>query len=111
MCWSSGAFSPRQAIRRGALTCCAPKQFGYSSRTFLNCVKVGHLVRDLACGLSIGGQAVRNRALLAPMAGITDRPMRRLAARYGAGLVVSEMIASNALSTGNADMQRKLAAS
>jgi nifR3 family TIM-barrel protein len=68
-------------------------------------------VRDLACGLSIGAQAIRNRAFLAPMAGITDRPMRRLAARYGAGLVVSEMIASAALTTGNGEMIRKLAAS
>ena len=42
------------------------------------------------------------------MAGITDRPMRALAERFGAGLVVSEMIASNALSTGHADMVRKL---
>jgi tRNA-dihydrouridine synthase B len=72
---------------------------------------MGHFVRDPACGLSIGGQAIRNRAFLAPMAGITDRPMRQLAARYGAGLVVSEMIASAALSTGNADMARKLTAS
>lgn len=61
--------------------------------------------------MSIGGQAIRNRAFLAPMAGITDRPMRRLAAHYGAGLVVSEMIASDALSVGNKDMARKLAAS
>ncbi|MEP7240188.1 MAG: tRNA dihydrouridine synthase DusB [Devosia sp.] len=68
-------------------------------------------MRDPACDVSIGGQAVRNRAFLAPMAGITDRPMRQLAARYGAGLVVSEMIASGALSVGNADMHRKLAAS
>ena len=45
------------------------------------------------------------------MAGITDRPMRELAARYGAGLVVSEMIASAALTTGHHDMVRKLAAS
>ena len=45
------------------------------------------------------------------MAGITDRPMRMLAARYGAGLVVSEMIASAALTTGHHDMVRKLAAS
>ena len=44
------------------------------------------------------------------MAGITDRPMRQLAARYGAGLVVSEMIASAALTTGHHDMVRKLAA-
>lgn len=58
--------------------------------------------------LTIGGQAVRGAAFLAPMAGITDRPMRQLAARYGAGLVVSEMIASAALSTGHHDMVRKL---
>ncbi len=32
--------------------------------------------------------------LLAPMAGITDLPFRRLVARFGAGLVVSEMVAS-----------------
>ncbi len=70
-----------------------------------------HSVRDIACGLSIGGQAIRNRAFLAPMAGITDRPMRMLAARYGAGLVVSEMIASAALTTGHHDMVRKLARS
>ena len=68
-------------------------------------------MRDPACGLSIGGEAIRNRAFLAPMAGITDRPMRMLAARYGAGLVVSEMIASAALSTGHHDMVRKLARS
>jgi tRNA-dihydrouridine synthase B len=54
---------------------------------------------------------IRNRAFLAPMAGITDRPMRKLAARYGAGLVVSEMIASGALTTGHHEMVRKMAAS
>lgn len=61
-----------------------------------------------ACGLSIGGHQLPNRAFLAPMAGITDRPLRAIAERFGAGMVVSEMIASNALSTGNADMIRKL---
>ena len=44
------------------------------------------------------------------MAGITDAPMRRLAGRFGAGWVVSEMIASNALATGHAEMVRKLRA-
>jgi tRNA-dihydrouridine synthase B len=68
-------------------------------------------VYDPARALNIGGQVLRSRAFLAPMAGITDRPMRRLAARYGAGLVVSEMIASGALNAGNDDMRRKLAAS
>ncbi len=42
------------------------------------------------------------------MAGITDRTVRRLAERFGAGLVVSEMIASAALSTGHREMIRKL---
>lgn len=42
------------------------------------------------------------------MAGITDRPFREIAERYGAGLVVSEMIASAALGTGHQDMVRKL---
>jgi tRNA-dihydrouridine synthase B len=63
---------------------------------------------DTACALSIGGHAIRNRAFLAPMAGITDRPFREIAERFGAGLVVSEMVASAALSTGHGGMVRKL---
>src|SRR4029450_9128667 len=39
------------------------------------------------------------------MSGITDAPFRRLAARLGAGLVVSEMTASEALVKGRADMR------
>lgn len=42
------------------------------------------------------------------MAGITDRPFRRIAERFGAGMVVSEMIASSALNAGNQDMVRRL---
>jgi len=42
------------------------------------------------------------------MAGITDRPFREIAERYGAGMVVSEMVASAALTTGHNDMVRKL---
>jgi nifR3 family TIM-barrel protein len=40
---------------------------------------------------------MQNRVVLAPMSGITDAPFRRLASRLGAGLVVSEMTASDAL--------------
>jgi nifR3 family TIM-barrel protein len=47
--------------------------------------------------LKIGEIAAANRVLLAPMSGITDAPFRRLAARLGAGLVVSEMTASDEL--------------
>jgi tRNA-dihydrouridine synthase B len=67
-----------------------------------------HMLTDTACPLSIGGHAVRNRAFLAPMAGITDRPFREIAERFGAGMVVSEMIASAALGTGHQGMARKL---
>jgi tRNA-dihydrouridine synthase B len=50
--------------------------------------------------LKIGDIALANRVLLAPMSGVTDAPVRRLAARLGAGLVVSEMTASDDLAQG-----------
>src|SRR4051812_19678881 len=50
--------------------------------------------------LKIGDIEIANRVLLAPMSGITDAPFRRLAARLGAGLVVSEMTASDDLVQG-----------
>lgn len=59
--------------------------------------------------LRIGAHVLSNRALLAPMAGITDRPFRQIASRFGAEWTVSEMVASNALATGHHDMVRKLA--
>ena len=48
----------------------------------------------------IGNVAVQNRVMLAPMSGITDAPFRRLVSQMGAGLVVSEMTASDALIEG-----------
>ena len=50
--------------------------------------------------LRIGDIRVTNRAFLAPMSGVTDAPFRRLAAALGAGLVVSEMTASEDLVNG-----------
>jgi tRNA-dihydrouridine synthase B len=47
--------------------------------------------------LKIGDIELANRVLLAPMSGITDAPFRRLVATLGAGLVVSEMTASDDL--------------
>lgn len=38
-----------------------------------------------------------SRVFLAPMAGITDKPMRRLVSSFGAGVIVSEMVAVNAI--------------
>ena len=51
-------------------------------------------------GFCIGNVAVRNRVVLAPMSGVTDAPFRRVVAQLGAGLVVSEMTASDALIEG-----------
>jgi nifR3 family TIM-barrel protein len=50
--------------------------------------------------LKIGDIALANPVILAPMSGVTDAPFRRLAARLGAGLVVSEMTASDDLAHG-----------
>jgi tRNA-dihydrouridine synthase B len=50
--------------------------------------------------LKIGDITVASRVLLAPMSGVTDAPFRRLAAALGAGLVVSEMTASDDLVNG-----------
>ncbi len=44
--------------------------------------------------LTIGPYRLPNRVALAPMAGVTDLPFRRLCRRLGAGLVVSEMVSS-----------------
>src|SRR6195952_712746 len=50
--------------------------------------------------LRIGDIEITNRVFLAPMSGITDAPFRRLTAQLGAGLVVSEMTASDDLAQG-----------
>ncbi len=47
--------------------------------------------------IHIGPLRLESPVLLAPMSGITDMPFRRLVKRLGAGLVVSEMIASQAM--------------
>ena len=47
--------------------------------------------------IQIGPIAIEDPVILAPMSGVTDMPFRRLVKGYGAGLVVSEMIASEAM--------------
>lgn len=48
-------------------------------------------------GITIGPITLSDPVILAPMSGVTDLPFRRLVKRSGAGLVVSEMIASEAM--------------
>ncbi|WP_104400306.1 tRNA dihydrouridine synthase DusB [Vibrio penaeicida] len=45
--------------------------------------------------MKIGNHLLKNNLIVAPMAGVTDRPFRELCLRYGAGLAVSEMMSSN----------------
>ena len=45
--------------------------------------------------MQIGAHVLRNGLFVAPMAGVTDRPFRILARRFGAGLAVSEMVSSH----------------
>ena len=47
--------------------------------------------------LQIGNINLKSSVILAPMSGVTDMPFRRLVKKFGAGLVVSEMIASRAM--------------
>ena len=47
--------------------------------------------------ITIGSLALASPVMLAPMSGVTDLPFRRLVKRHGAGLVFSEMIASQAM--------------
>jgi len=45
--------------------------------------------------MRIGSYSLANNLIAAPMAGVTDRPFRQLCRKLGAGLTVSEMVASN----------------
>jgi len=54
---------------------------------------------ETATPLKIGQVTLRNRVFLAPMSGVTDLPFRQLAWESGAGLVVTEMVASRELCT------------
>ncbi|HEX4333387.1 MAG TPA: tRNA dihydrouridine synthase DusB [Usitatibacter sp.] len=51
--------------------------------------------------MKIGNIQLRNNLVVAPMAGVTDRPFRSLCKKMGAGMAVSEMVASNSLLWGS----------
>jgi tRNA-dihydrouridine synthase B len=57
--------------------------------------------------MQIGPYQLPNNLVLAPMAGVTDRPFRQLCKRLGAGMAVSEMVASNSLLWGSEKTKRR----
>jgi tRNA-dihydrouridine synthase B len=57
--------------------------------------------------MRIGPYLLPNNLLLAPMAGVTDRPFRQLCRRLGAGMAISEMVSSNSLLWGSAKTLRR----
>jgi nifR3 family TIM-barrel protein len=57
--------------------------------------------------VKIGDLDIANPVALAPMSGVSDLPFRRAAAKTGAGLVVSEMVASEELAKARPDVVRR----
>ena len=57
--------------------------------------------------MRIGPYQLENNLVLAPMAGVTDRPFRQLCKKMGAGLAVSEMVSSNSLLWGSEKTLRR----
>ena len=57
--------------------------------------------------MQIGPYKLVNNLVLAPMAGVTDRPFRQLCKKLGAGLAVSEMVSSNSLLWGSEKTMRR----
>jgi len=57
--------------------------------------------------VQIGNHILKNNLVVAPMAGVTDRPFRQLCKKMGAGLAVSEMVTSNSLLYGSEKTKRR----
>jgi tRNA-dihydrouridine synthase B len=57
--------------------------------------------------VQIGQVRLANNLIVAPMAGVTDRPFRQLCRQMGAGMAVSEMVTSNSLLYGSEKTRRR----
>lgn len=57
--------------------------------------------------MRIGPYQLKNNLIVAPMAGVTDRPFRQLCKLMGAGMAVSEMVSSNSLLWGSEKTRRR----
>jgi tRNA-dihydrouridine synthase B len=86
-----GAANPERTdqLRRGAACGTPPERL-------CACLFFGQIMTKLPA-IQIGPVTVESPVILAPMTGVTDRPFRTLVKRFGAGLTVTEMIASEAM--------------
>jgi tRNA-dihydrouridine synthase B len=64
-------------------------------------------IANQARAMHIGPFHLKNNLIVAPMAGVTDRPFRQLCKTMGAGMAVSEMVASNSLLWGSEKTRRR----
>jgi tRNA-dihydrouridine synthase B len=67
----------------------------------------GSRISSPAPPMQIGPYKLANNLVLAPMAGVTDRPFRQLCKQLGAGMAVSEMVSSNSLLWGSEKTRRR----
>jgi nifR3 family TIM-barrel protein len=80
-----------------ARTPCGDAQIDYD----VSMLPVAQTLVSRSRGLSVGAWRFKGRSLLAPMSGVTDLGMRRLAQRFGATLTVSEMVDSDFYASGD----------
>jgi len=64
-------------------------------------------IADTTRAMHIGPYQLKNNLIVAPMAGVTDRPFRQLCKSMGAGMAVSEMVSSNSLLWGSEKTLRR----
>ena len=57
--------------------------------------------------MQIGPYILKNNLVVAPMAGVTDRPFRQLCKKMGAGMAISEMVSCNSLLWGSEKTKRR----
>lgn len=86
----------------------ASRKFKFSDTGFA--YKIGSsalIMQSKRLAVKIGKHQLKNNLVVAPMAGVTDRPFRQLCKKMGAGLAVSEMVTSNSLLYGSEKTLRR----
>jgi tRNA-dihydrouridine synthase B len=97
------------ALSRPQTHIATAKAFAYSLGKMINAPSLSNK-SGVASPLRVGALELSGRVLLAPMAGVTDAAMRRIAMRYGAAAAVSEMIAAEGVARDDRETRNRLSA-